>query len=55
MNVTASGHNRSPVMSTNTLIKDLSIDRAPKFLDNNVPYILRAKEAPDYLNLTNTY
>jgi heme/copper-type cytochrome/quinol oxidase subunit 2 len=55
MNITASGHNRSPVMSNNNLIKDLSIDRAPKYLDNDVPHILRAKEASDYLNLTNTY
>jgi hypothetical protein len=31
------------------------MDRAPRYLDNEVPYMFRAKEAPDYLNLTNTY
>jgi hypothetical protein len=55
MNVVASGSNRSPVMSGNNLVKDLSLDRAPRHLDNDIPYMLRAKEASDYTNLTNTY
>jgi heme/copper-type cytochrome/quinol oxidase subunit 2 len=55
MNIAASSTNRSPVMSSSNLIKDLSMDRAPRHLENEVPYMLRAKEASDYPNLTDSY
>jgi len=42
-------------MSSSNLVKDLSLDRAPRYLENEVPYMLRAKEASDYPNLTDSY
>jgi hypothetical protein len=42
-------------MSSNALIDALSMDRIPKYLENETPHMFRAKEASDYLNVTNSY
>jgi hypothetical protein len=42
-------------MSNNNLVKDLSIDRVPKYFGGDTPSMLSVKESPDYANLPDTY
>jgi hypothetical protein len=55
MKVVSPNEVRSPIMSNNNLVKDMSIDRLPRYFNGEVPSMLAVKESPDYANLPNTY
>jgi hypothetical protein len=42
-------------MSNNNLVQSTSLDRLPRYLENETPGMLRAKESQDYSNVTSTY